>query len=382
LRAKPKGRIKRTPEEFVVEEVPAYEPCGSGEHLFVRFRKRGLTTPDAAGAIARAVGVRVRDVGIAGMKDKVAVTTQTISLPIAPKSGDELERRVRSLAIDGIAILDARRHTSKLRTGHLAANRFSIMVSGIEPERFEEVAASLQELSRSGLPNSFGAQRFGRDGENADKARHWLSGRGAPPRDPRLKRLLFSALQADLFNRLLAVRVADGTWSTPLDGDLVKRSRGHALFLWRGKEEQQLVPAEGELGEGPRGTPLPTGPIFGLKMRQPEGVPLEIEQRVLHEGLGEGVVLENTRSLGEGTRRPLCLWLDDFAIERIGTTAPPVTSAEGETTYGVRDRLEEGGMRVHFVLPKGGYATSVLAKVLSLDEGAARERELPAIESE
>jgi tRNA pseudouridine13 synthase len=342
----PRGRIKRTPEDFVVEEIPAYDPCGEGDHLYVRFTKRGKTTDEVAVQIARAVGVQSRDVGIAGMKDKVAVTTQTISLPIPLKGGEELEARVQALAIDGVTVRGARRHTNKLRTGHLIGNRFSIVVSDIEVARLDEVIATLEGIAKDGLPNAFGPQRFGRGKDNAEKARAWLSGRMAAPRDHRQKRLLVSALQSELFNRVLDARVEDGTWNTPLVGDLVKRRHGHALFSWTGEEGDRT-------DEEKQGKPFPTGPMFGSKMRDPEGEPFALEQRVLREGLGEGVDLASARNFGEGTRRPLCLWLDDFGIER--------TDGDG--------RAEGSGFKVRFVLPKGGYATSVLGAALALDEG-------------
>jgi tRNA pseudouridine13 synthase len=353
--ALPRGRIKAAPEDFVVEEVPAYEPSGEGEHLYVRFTKRGLTTDDVAAKIARGAGVPVRDVGIAGMKDKIAVTTQTVSLPIPPKTGDELEARVRALAIDGVTILDARRHGNKLRTGHLKGNRFTIVIRGIDPSRLDEVCAVLERIGREGLPNAFGPQRFGRGKDNAEKARAWLSGRGSAPRDHRLKRMLFSALQSELFNRVLDARVERGTWATALVGDLVKRREGHALFLWTGEPDDGAHDAEGP--------PLPTGPMFGVKMRDPEGDSLVLEQQVLRDYLGEGVDLTSARSFGEGTRRPLCLWVEGLGIERLSPDEGKEAGADGS------------GLRVYFVLPKGGYATSVLGTALALDEGTASKPE-------
>jgi tRNA pseudouridine13 synthase len=344
----PRGRIKTKPEDFVVEELPAYEPSGEGDHLFVRFTKRGLTTDEAASKIARATAVPVRDIGIAGMKDKIAVATQTVSLPIPAKKGHELEARVRELAIEGVTVLSARRHTNKLRTGHLAGNRFSIVIREIELGRVDEVVSTLEAVGRRGLPNAFGPQRFGREKDNAEKARAWLSGRAPAPRDGRLRRLLFSALQAELFNRVLDTRVAQGTWATPLPGDLVKRTKSHALFLWTGAADEDIAP-EARASEGP---PLPTGPMFGVKMRSPEGEPLAIEQRVYAEGLGDGVDLAGTRNLGEGTRRPLGLRLEGLEIERLAGT-------------------DGSGLTVGFVLPKGAYATSVLGTALALDDGTS-----------
>ena len=249
---RPRGTIKTTPEDFVVEEIPAYEPCGEGDHLYVRFTKRGLTTDEAASRIARAVGVPMRDVGIAGMKDKVAVTTQTISLPAPVKDTADLEARVRALSLDGITIGGARRHTNKLRTGHLIGNRFAIVVRGTPPDRAEEVVTSMERVGREGLPNAFGAQRFGREKDNADRARAWLSGRTPAPRDRRLARLLFSALQSELFNRVLDARVADGTWGTPLVGDLVKRRHSHAFFPvdGRGRGGRRQVGRRSTLADG------------------------------------------------------------------------------------------------------------------------------------
>jgi len=368
----PRARIKTTPEDFLVEELSAYEPSGEGDHLFVRFTKRGLTTDDVALAIARTAGVNVRDVGIAGMKDKVAVATQTVSLPIPPKSGDEFEARVRALAIPGITILSTRRHTNKLRTGHLAGNRFTIVVRGIEPGRIDEVVSTLEAVGRVGLPNAFGPQRFGRGKDNAAKARAWLSGRAPAPRDGRLRRLLFSALQAELFNRVLDVRVAQGTWTTPLPGDLVKRRHSHALFSWTGRAEEDDAPYASE------DPPLPTGPMFGVKMRSPEGEPLAIEQRVYSEGLGDGIDLASARNLGEGTRRLLCLWIEGLRIERL----PSDQEAREGTVQGVHRGVDEGadrrGLRVHFVLPKGGYATSVLGTALALDTDTSPSRDSAA----
>jgi tRNA pseudouridine13 synthase len=355
----PRGRIKTAPEDFLVEEVPLYAPSGEGDHLFVRFTKRNLTTDIAAARIAGAVSVAMRDIGIAGMKDKVAVTTQTVSLPLPREGRLELEARLPRLALDGITVHECVRHTHKLKTGHLAANRFAIVVRGIEAARLAEVTLALEEVGRAGIPNAFGPQRFGRDKNNADRARAWLSGRARPPRDARLRRLLFSALQAELFNRVLDLRVQRGTWSSPLPGDLVKRRASGGLHLWTEAEGRDRC-AEGDEWS-------PTGPIFGVKMRDPVGEPLELEQSVLRESLGDGVDLSVTGPLGEGTRRSLRLWVNDLRVEACELSGPalPVRPAHEE------EREQERDLKVSFVLPKGGYATTVLGTVLALNSPEA-----------
>jgi len=349
----PRGRIKATPEDFVVDEMALYEPSGEGEHLYVRFTKRGLNTDFAARQIGSALGVNMRDVGIAGMKDRHAVTSQSISLPI-PRgdAGANIEARAMALAIDGVTIHEAKRHGNKLRTGHLAGNRFAIVVREIPRDKVGEVVATLERIGREGLPNAFGSQRFGRDRDNAERARAWLSGRSAAPRDFRLKKLLWSALQSELFNEVLRRRVEDGTWTTPLEGDLVKRRASGGLFLCADVQVDQARALEGEVS--------PTGPIFGVKMRSPEGKPGELEQAVLAEKLGDSIDFAATKPFGEGARRALRLWVEELRVE------VPSAQEDAQEVAGAR---EQGvNIRVYFVLPKGAYATTVLSAAVALDE--------------
>ena len=347
----PRGIIKSTPEDFVVEEIAAYEASGEGPHVFVRFTKRGLTTDAALRAIARALGADAREAGAAGMKDKHAVTTQTISLqtPRGETSAAFAERAAR-VSIDGITVHDAKPHTNKLKPGHLVGNRFAITVRGIARERIDEVIGTLERVGRDGLPNAFGTQRFGRAGDNAARARAWLEGREPAPRDPRMRRLLWSSLQSEVFNAVLAARVKDGTWATPLEGDLLKRRTSGGLFVCADVQADRKRAEEGEVS--------PTGPIFGVKMRAPEGAPALIESTIVAELLGQSVDLEATRRLGEGSRRALRLWVENVKVE---------------TLDGGGAREEENGLRVYFVLPKGAYATTVLASALALEENRRQD---------
>lgn len=338
----PRARIKESPEDFVVEEIPVYDPSGEGEHLFVRFTKRALTTDEAVRAIGRGLGANLRDIGVAGLKDKVGVTTQTISVPI-PRGvvATAFAERALSLSVAGVTILGASPHGNKLKTGHLVGNRFVIRVGGLDRSRVDEVVLALERVGREGIPNAFGPQRFGKAKDNADRARAWLSGRAPAPGDSRFRRLLWSALQAQIFNAVLDERVRDGTWKTPLLGDLVKRRTSGGLFLCADVQVDQERAALGEVS--------PTGPIFGIKMRPPEGEPARLEQRIIGELLGQDVDLGATKALGEGTRRGLRLWVEDLRVERLPDGAP------GE---------QDASIRVYFVLPKGAYATTVLSAVV------------------
>jgi tRNA pseudouridine13 synthase len=334
---KPRAILRHVPEDFVVCEIPLYDPSGDGEHLFLTIEKRNLTTADATAKICTALGVDVGSAGHAGMKDRRAVATQTISVPFAAhRSPDE----ALAAGSADLVVTRAVRHRHKLRPGHLQGNRFSIVVREIQPSAIEGVVAELGEIGRRGVPNAFGRQRFGRDGQNPERALAWLSGRDRGPRDRRERRLLFSALQSHFFNLVLDKRIEDGTWDRPLSGDLLKKHQTGGLFLCEDAAADALRAAAGELS--------PTGPIFGIKMRWPEGRPAEIERAVLHDAACGSSPFDAHPKLGEGSRRALRLFADGLRTERL---------AEDPTA-----------LRVDFVLPKGGYATTLLGCALTLEE--------------
>ena len=346
----PQGRIKVRAEDFVVEEIPAYAPAGAGAHVFVRFTKTNLTTVDALRMLARALSCDPREAGFAGMKDKHAVTTQTISL-LAPRGIDPLEmaRRARELSLDGIEVHEASPHGNKLKAGHLTGNRFTVVVRDIARERVGEVTRTLDTLTREGVPNAFGSQRFGAGGDNPVRALAWLRGEERGPRDKRVARLLWSSLQSAVFTALLDARVRDGTWATPVEGDLLKLRTSGGLFDCTDVQTDRPRAAAGEIS--------PTGPIIGARMRWPGGTPAELERQVAARILGADFDLGATRSLGEGSRRALRLWVQDLRW----------------ATYGDDPGNSLACVRVYFVLPKGAYATTVLAAAVTLEETRVAE---------
>ena len=344
--AKPTATLRERPEDFVVEEIPVYEPSGAGTHLFVTFRKRGHNTHHAVRLLAEALGVDARGAGTAGMKDRHAVTTQRASFPF-PDGRDATD--AQALAIEGIEVLDARRHGHKLKTGHLRGNRFTIVLREIDEGEFDPALAALERIRTEGVPNRFGRQRFGREGDNAERARRFLMGEEPPPRDRKKQRFLFSAWQSALFNEVVTRRLADGTLATVLPGDLAQKHDSGGVFL---------VPDDGpELADAKRraaeGALSATGPMFGAKMKRPSGAVAAVETAILAAALPDVSVLDRYKKLGKGTRRTLRLWVDDLSWE---------------------PNPAEGSLTVRFVLPQGGYATTVLGEVFDLvDATSARQ---------
>jgi len=362
----PTATFRRSPEDFVVDELPAYEPLGQGEHLYVTFRKIDLTTPEAMKRLARALGADPRAMGYAGMKDRHAVTTQTASfqLPLATDPAPLLARA----QLDGITILAAVRHNNKLKPGHLLGNRFRIVLRDLDPAAVPAMRAALEAIGQRGVPNAFGPQRFGRDGDNPERAIEWLSGKSRGPRDKRDQRMLFSALQSLWFNQVLARRESDGTWADALPGDLAKKTDTGGMFL---------VPLEGPEADDAlvrsRARELtPTGPMFGKKMRWPEGAPAEIERAILCAAIEDPARLDAWGHLGEGTRRPLRMPVTELTTE---TLSLALDGPDNASSDGPDDASGDGraALAVGFVLPKGGYATTVLGRVARLlDASIAR----------
>ena len=337
---KPTAAFRTVPLDFQVEEIPMYPALGHGAHVMLRVRKTGITTPACARRIADAIGADERDVGHAGMKDRHAVTVQALSIPYPEDR--ELEAIPKSVGED-IEILEAVRHPHKLRVGHLLGNRFRIVLRELGPGDAELINVGLQELTRRGVPNHFGPQRFGRDGDNPSFALSWLRGEVRPPRDKRIRRLLMSSVQSLLFDRLLQRRVDDGTWNRVLPGDLVKTHDRGGLFL----SEDAVADDERAV----RGEVSATGPIFGARMRWPSGAPEALEREVLCEALGSVEALDPWAKLGAGSRRALRVLPEEMSIE-------PDSSNNGSI------------LTVSFRLSKGAYATTVLASVCELHDAS------------
>lgn len=352
--ARPRVEIRRQASDFQVDELPAYEPIGQGEHLYVHFRKTGLDTMTAAAMLARRLGVPGRDVGTAGLKDRHAVTTQSASLPWPMKR--ELPEAA-SLSGDGLEVLSLARHNNKLRTGHLRGNRFTLVLRGLLPGQREPLRQALERLGSAGLPNRFGVQRFGRDGDNADQARAWLAGKQPAPRNPRVRRLQFSALQSEIFHRVLDRRIAEGTWSSLLEGDLLQAPGGGKML-----RSSQMADAADAVASWRL---TPTGPIYGARMPWPEGAAKQLEEEVLATGLVDRALIDKNRQLGEGARRPLGLRPEELRVSELVADAT--------------------GLQVEFVLPRGAYATTVLEAVCEVDDVSRRgatEREAGTIEED
>lgn len=310
--------LKRVNADFVVTELPQQLPCGEGEHLWLDIEKTGANTAFVAQQLAVAAGVEERAVGYAGLKDRYAVTRQWFSIHLPKGETPDLTL----LQHPEFKVLGQTRHGKKLRPGDLQGNRFRIVLRDVAGDR-AAIEANLQAVASQGVPNYFGAQRFGFDGGNVEQGRAMLA-REIRVRNPKKKGLYLSAVRAFVFNEVLALRIGQGLWGQTLPGDVLDEAGG------------------------------PTGPLWGRgRVRTTD------QAQALESG-----VAERHASLCDGMEHA---GLDQ---ERRALVARPVDMA---WAWPQADQLV-----LTFCLPAGNYATSVLNEILRTTEPDRHTEDVPA----
>ncbi len=395
------GRIKARPEDFLVEELPLYEPSGSGEHIYLMVEKRGVSTTQLVRWLARHFGVQPRAVGYAGMKDRHAVTRQLISIHTPGRTLEDFP----ALPDERLTVLWGQMHANKLRLGHLRGNRFSIKIREAAVGHVLTARRVLGLLEARGVPNFFGEQRFGVRQNNHVIGRFMTLGRfedalgallgpdqnfpqyspearalfaegrfsealdrlpfGCRPERAALvalargrpaahclqavdvmeRRFWFSAFQSGVFNRVLRRRLSEGTWDRLVEGDLAYKHDNGAVFrVDRSVLEDPSTPARLSNMEI-----SPSGPLWGTEVPRAEGAADRLETEALEaSGVPMSALVRCASELGpmmSGTRRPLRVPLRDPRVE---------AGADEHGTY----------ICCSFELPPGAFATVVMREIM------------------
>ena len=283
------ARIRTSPEDFFVEELPGFEASGAGEHLLLTVEKRGMNTTFAAKRIAAWAGVDESAIGQAGMKDRHAVTRQrfTVWLPkrVAPD--------IAALQSDDLRVLDHDWHSRKLPRGALAGNRFVLLLRDVEGER-AGIESRLEQIGWQGVPNYFGEQRFGRGGGNVQQAVAMFAGRRVKREE---RSMLLSAARSELFNRVLAARVDAGHWNAALDGEVWMLAGSRSVF----GPEALTAELQARLDAFDI---HPTGPLWGEGELRSNGAAREFELAAL-EGDSASRLRSGLEQAGEGAHDEL-----------------------------------------------------------------------------
>ncbi|MFZ4574301.1 MAG: tRNA pseudouridine(13) synthase TruD [Phycisphaerales bacterium] len=395
------GVIKQRPEDFLVEELPQYQPCGEGEHIYLLVQKKGMSTLELVKLLENHFGVTKREIGFAGLKDKQAITRQVFSIHAPGRRPEDFP----SISHEKVEVLWADLHTNKLRRGHLAGNRFSIRVRGVKPTDVLAAKRVLDRLEVEGIANRIGEQRFGMlnnnhligramiMGEHAEAARELLAPNAARPavnaaaraayaegrlpdaldlfprsayaerclirhliRGDSLKRAFFaidfgmlafyvSAFQSAVFNAIADARVVSGELAALVDGDVGFKHANHAVF-----SVDEAVAADPTTAERLAKFEIsPSGPMWGGGMKAATGRVNEAEVAAL---LATGATVEKIADFTKKSRNLI-------AGERRALRVPVI---DPEVEGGVD---EHGAfVRCAFELPRGSFATAVMREIM------------------
>jgi tRNA pseudouridine13 synthase len=330
-----------SPRDFTVEEIPLYAFTGEGEHLVLKVRKKELTTWEMLDIISGYVGIKRRDMGYAGLKDKHAMTIQYISLPA------KLEDRLAAFTHEKIKILETTRHNNKIRVGHLKGNRFSIRlkkVLGVQKEKLDSV---LKWIKANGVPNYFGNQRFGTDGTN------WIDGKRLLAdelkiRDKKTREFLMGSYQSYLYNNWLSKRMELNVlleqFSEAQTEELMRLPKGSL----KGTKEQ---PNFFKLVEGDVMMHYPYGRLFEVEKLSKEAERFETKD-IAPTGLIPGKRTKRATGVARLLEEPFDEDIALFGARRYAWI---------EVTEIKKRYVEEKAhYELSFALPKGSYATNVL----------------------
>ncbi len=337
--------FKQTKDDFVVTEIPLYEFSGDGEHIIIKFRKKELTTWDAVQIFSEQLGCKARDIGYAGLKDKNAMTIQHISLP------KSVEDNLSKFSHEQIKILETTKHNNKIRVGHLKGNRFFIrlkLVKNVDAKKIEEV---LSNLSKYGMPNYFGFQRFGIEGDNYKKGEAIINGE-LREKNRKLKQMYINAYQSYLFNNWLSKRIEISKLIEVFEPKEIYEKLELPLDVVKQMKKQshpfKIIPED-------LMSHYPYGRIFLAEDLESESDKFFQRDRV-PTGLLCGKRVKKSEGLAYNIEKEFDKQINEDGARRFAWIFPE----EIESNY----KDDKNWMELQFTLPKGSYATEFISEII------------------
>jgi len=337
--------FRQNARDFVVDEIPLYEFSGEGEHLVLLMRKKNLASWDAISIIANHLGINAREIGYAGLKDKNALTKQYISVL------KKYEEKLESFEHENIKFIEKTYHNNKIRLGHLKGNRFFVRLKKVTPTAAAKLSEALKKIKKEGMPNFFGYQRFGTDGDNYKLGEEILQGK-RKERNVKLKRLYINAYQSHMFNLWLSRRLEINALVSSFQGnelgDILNlpasdvselKKQHHPFKIFRGDI----------LKHYPHGAPFEYG-----------GLEEDMERLNAKEIVPTGLLPGKRSKRASGTARQIEKEFDAEYEQIDGDRRYAWVYPEGvEGEY----KENEAWYELHFTLPKGSYATVLIEEL-------------------
>jgi len=329
------GTIRQQADYFQVDEQLPFDVDGEGGHVWLKIQKRGINTDWLANELAKFCDVPQVAVGYAGMKDRHAVTTQWFSINMEGVT----EPNWPEFETEDIKIIQRTRHGKKLKRGVLSGNIFTLRLTELQGEQ-QQWLTNLQRIQQQGVPNYFGEQRFGHQGNNLARVDHWFT-TGKGPRKRNQKSIYLSAARSWLFNLVLAERIKQQSWDKAIVGDVMMLAGSHSVFSIEAIDDS-IVERVATMDIHP------TGVMWGRGTSQSVDQCLNIESATLIDWSLWQQGLEKAGMKQE--RRPLRLFASDLTWQFLSD-----------------DELE-----LKFFLPAGCYATAVMRELAVIADAAHR----------
>lgn len=327
------GDIRSCEADFKVFEILPFEASGEGEHLLIHVRKTGCNTAYVARQLAQFFNVKDMLVSYAGMKDRFAVTEQwfSVHLPGQDASLDGFE-------CEGVEILAHTRHNKKLKIGALSGNRFELVIRQVSDSA--QLSERWQAIVESGVPNYFGEQRFGIDGNNLVRAEQMFAGKRV--KDKKKRSMYLSAARSFIFNQVVNARIENDSFSTVQAGDVMMLAGSQSVF----SPDEDLAAAQQRLEEKDIDV---TAPMWGKGEVKTLGQVADLENSIAKES------------------EAFCQGLIKFGLKqerrkiRLNVNNPEIELSSDKSV-----------VTIAFDLPAGCFATSVLRELLDYQDLTVR----------
>lgn len=334
----------KSPKTFCVEEIPLYRFSGSGEHLILKIRKKNISTNEMLNIFSKNLHIKRNEIGYAGLKDKSANTIQYISIH------KKFEKQITALSLENIKILDSTLHSNKLKLGHLYGNKFYICIKKVDKINALKIQEICKILANNGMPNYFGKQRFGKNGDNFLEGKAILEGK-QKIRDKKIAKFLISAYQSHLFNLWLEKRVEFCKILESFPTQITN-------YFKIPQNEVKSLQKQAHFFKILQGDIISHYPASKLAFANEDSPHLFFQHKITPTGILYGKKILKAKDLAQIFEAP---FYDSILESEIGDRRPAWVFVEN-LCFSYKKEVAQG--EFHFILPKGSYGT-IFLEILS-----------------
>lgn len=221
----------------MTEELP-FNLANEGDVFFVFFEKRNLNTMDVVHHLCTAFNLSRLSLGIAGLKDKKAITRQWICIYKSALKKLWGEKAFLESLGEIAKVMKTWRHTTPIWMTTPIKNSFYIRLRANKKlsEKEKDISnRKILNLCKKWFPNVFWNQRFGIEGKNPQQGSDILQGK-LKLQDKKDTVFKIQAYASKIFNEYAHTRT--NKWLHILDGDIIidiESAKGKQFGIYQAK---------------------------------------------------------------------------------------------------------------------------------------------------